>query len=123
MIIQVLLLGCLVAAAFYTVRSRRSAMNRLVRRSGTIAVLLAGVLFVLFPSLLTNLAQLVGVGRGADLLLYVLCVASIFTAISIYARFNELEDRYVRLARSIALREHGGGDTCCSCLTRSESAD
>ena len=46
-----------------------------------------------------------GVGRGADLLLYVLCVTSMFVAIALYLRLGDLHDRLVELARRHALLE------------------
>ena len=51
------------------------------------------------------MAGLLGVGRGADLVLYVLVVGFGFFAISTYLRFKELELKYARLARAIALNE------------------
>ncbi|MBO0841067.1 MAG: DUF2304 domain-containing protein [Sciscionella sp.] len=63
-----------------------------------------GVVAVLFPEAVSDLAKLVGVGRGTDLVLYGLVVAFGFATINTYLRFKELELRYARLARAIALR-------------------
>ena len=49
--------------------------------------------------------HLVGVGRGTDLVLYALCVAFLFMTIALYLRLNEMHDRYVELARRLALHE------------------
>ena len=48
-------------------------------------------------------AQLVGVQRGTDLMLYGLIVAFVFVTISSYLRFREQELRFARLARAVAL--------------------
>ena len=42
--------------------------------------------------------------RGADLLSYALIIAFVFTTLSTYLRFKELELRYARLARAVALQ-------------------
>jgi hypothetical protein len=60
---------------------------------------------VIRPDDVTWVAGLLGVGRGADLVLYVLVVGFGFFAISTYLRFKELELKFARLARAIALNE------------------
>lgn len=70
------------------------------------------VLFMLFalyaisrPDDVTWLAKRLGVGRGADLVLYLLVVGFGFFAISTYLRFKELEVRFAKLSRALALAE------------------
>jgi hypothetical protein len=104
-IIKILLIGALAAAAVILVRGRRTALSLLVRRAMMLAAIVAGVVAVLFPDTVTDIAQLVGVGRGTDLLLYLLVVAFLFTTIALYLRLSELHDRYVELARQVALHE------------------
>ena len=58
---------------------------------------------MLFPDATTWVAQLVGVQRGTDLMLYGLIVAFVFVTISSYLRFREQELRFARLARAVAL--------------------
>lgn len=106
MIIQALLVAGLLLAALYTVRGRRTALSTAIRRIFVIAFFAGGLVAVLFPELLTLAAHQVGVGRGADLVLYALCIASVFTTIGTYRRFRELEDRFVELSRALALAEH-----------------
>jgi hypothetical protein len=102
-IIQLLLLGALGLAAVTLIRGRRSALQLLMRRSITLTAIGAGALAIVFPGRLTSVAQAVGVGRGADLLLYALCVAFLFVSIGLYLRLKELDDRFVELARQHAL--------------------
>ena len=47
----------------------------------------------------------VGIGRGADLILYGLVVAFFGFVVTTFRRFREMETRYTRLARRLALRE------------------
>ena len=76
------------------------------------SVKLAFILFVIFgvysvvrPSDLTLIAGWLGVGRGTDLLLYGVVIVFTFATLNTYLRFKELELRYARLARAIALRQ------------------
>ncbi len=105
MIIKIVLIGALAAAAYVLVRGRRTALNLLVRRALMLAAIAAGVVAVLLPDTVTDVAQAVGVGRGADLVLYLLVVTFLFTTIGLYLRLSEMHDRYVELARQLALHE------------------
>jgi len=69
---------------------------------GIIFTLLA-VVVVLLPQTANDIAHSVGVGRGADLLLYVLTLAFIFVCLNLYLKSKQDERRYVELARQIAL--------------------
>jgi hypothetical protein len=43
------------------------------------------------------------VDRGADLIEYALIIAFLFTTLSAYMRFKDLELRYAQLARAVAI--------------------
>ncbi|WP_205474720.1 DUF2304 domain-containing protein [Nocardioides sp. SYSU D00038] len=105
MIIKLILVAALAGAAVTLVRGRRTALSLLVRRALTLGVLAAGVVAVLFPATVTEVARAVGVGRGTDLVLYLLVVTFLFVSISLYLRLGEMHDRYVELARRVALHE------------------
>lgn len=100
--IQVLLI-CSIVGLFALLRSRSSAKTRAWVKIGYIAFVLAGVYAVLRPDDTTVVANWLGVARGTDLMLYVLIVAFIFTTLSTYMRFKDLEFRYAALARAVAL--------------------
>lgn len=100
--IQVLLIVAIVAL-FGLLRSRTSAKSRAWVKVGYVGFVLAGVYAVLRPNDTTVVAHWVGVDRGADLMLYALIIAFIFTTLSTYMRFKDLELRYARLARAVAL--------------------
>jgi len=104
-IIKLLLVVGLAAAAFLLVRGKRTALGLLMRRSLALGAIALGILAVLFPGLTTEAANAVGVGRGADLVLYVLCVAFLFVTIGQTLRITALNDRVVELARQQALLE------------------
>jgi hypothetical protein len=102
-IIKVLLIGALAVAAYVLLHGRPSALNLLLRRGLMLLTVAGGVVAVLFPDTVTEVAHVAGVGRGADLLLYVACIAFLFTIISLHLRLAALRDQYVELARHIAL--------------------
>ena len=78
-----------------------------MRRVALIVFVLFAVASVLFPDVWNTLANLVGVGRGTDLLLYVLIVVFLGYMATSYRRFRGLEFQITQLARRIALDEVG----------------
>lgn len=105
MTIQILLLAALGAAGLLLTRRRSAAFRLLVRRGVVAVALVAGVLAVLFPDALTVVARSVGVGRGADLLLYGLAVSFVIVVISLHQRLGEMHDRFVVVSRRVAQLE------------------
>jgi hypothetical protein len=77
-----------------------------VRRLGLLVLAALAVYSIIDPSKTwTNLAKTLGVGRGADLILYGLVVAFFGFVVTTFKRFRAMETRYTRLARRIALDE------------------
>ena len=101
--IQGLLIASIVALVIFLLRSRRSAQSQAWVKVGFLLFVLAGVYAVLRPNDTTVVAHWLGVARGTDLMLYALIVAFSFSTLSTYLRFKDLELRYARLARAIAL--------------------
>ena len=105
MIIELLLLMALGGAGVALIRGRRTALSLLVRRALGLMAIAAGVVAVLTPDTVTTVAVFLGVGRGTDLVLYVLAIAFLFVTIGLHMRLSEMHDRYVELARQLALSE------------------
>ncbi|MCW2554586.1 MAG: hypothetical protein JWR13_176 [Mycobacterium sp.] len=101
--IQVLLIAAIVTLLVYLLRSRRSAQTKAWVKVGYVLFVLAAVYAIVRPNDTTVVANWLGVDRGADLLEYALIVAFLFTTISTYMRFKDLELRYAQLARAVAL--------------------
>ena len=101
--IQVLLIVAIVTLLVYLLRSRRSAQAKAWVKVGYVLFVLAAVYAIVRPDDTTVVANWLGVARGADLLEYALIVAFLFTTISTYMRFKDLELRYAQLARAVAL--------------------
>jgi hypothetical protein len=76
-----------------------------LRRLGLLALAGFAIWSILDPSIWTRLALRVGIGRGTDLILYGLVLAFFGYMATTYKRFREMELRYTRLARRIALDE------------------
>jgi len=69
------------------------------------ATWLAAGLAILSPDLTTWIAKLLGIGRGADLLIYLLALAFLFLVFYLYQRFQRIESALTELARHIAIAE------------------
>ena len=100
--IQVLLIAAVVALLVYLLRSRTKAKAWV--KVGYVLFVIAAIYAILRPDDTTVVANWLGVDRGADLLSYGLFIAFVFTTLSTYLRFKELELRYARLARAVALQ-------------------
>jgi small membrane protein len=103
--IKILLLAALAVVGYFAVRGSRRAIHRVVWRAFVVIALSAAVLSILFPNALTWVANEVGVGRGADLLLYVLTLSFMLVSVVLFRRLADLERKYVALARTMAVRE------------------
>lgn len=102
--IQVLLIAAVMALLVYLLRSRTNAKAKAWVKVGYVLFVVAAIYAILRPDDTTVLANWLGVRRGADLITYALIIAFVFTTLSTYLRFKELELRYARLARAVALK-------------------
>lgn len=102
--IQVLLISAVVALLVYLLRSRTNAKAKAWVKVGYVMFVIAAVYAILRPDDTTVIANWLGVDRGADLLTYALVIAFVFTTMSTYLRFKELEVRYAQLVRAVALQ-------------------
>ncbi|GAY13717.1 DUF2304 domain-containing protein [Mycobacterium sp. shizuoka-1] len=101
--IQVLLIAAVIALLVYLLGSRTNAKAKAWVKVGYVVFVIAAVYAILRPDDTTVLANWLGVRRGADLITYALIIAFVFTTMSTYLRFKELELKYARLARAVAL--------------------
>lgn len=77
--------------------------NQLLGRLFFISQFMIGIVFVLAPDLTSRLARLLGIGRGADLILYLFIVFCYLGGLSILAKFRRLERNQTLLVRKLAL--------------------
>lgn len=104
-LIKTLLLVGIVVVTVMLTRSTTGSRHQAVRRLLLIGFVALAVVAVLFPRVLTQVAQAVGVGRGADLLLYGLTITFLGYVAASYRRMRVLEQHLTTLARELALRE------------------
>jgi hypothetical protein len=104
-VIKILLIIGVVGLLLFLLRSHGTNRGGAYVKIGMAIFLAFAAYAVIRPDDVTWVAGLLGVGRGADLVLYVLVVGFGFFAISTYLRFKELELKFARLARAIALNE------------------
>ena len=101
MTIVLVLTATLALMMFYGLRML-AATRPLV--GGAVAVTAAlGILLVWNPDLATRIANLLGVGRGTDLLVYILFVLMAMLILLVHARFRSYDRLLTELARSVAL--------------------
>ena len=105
MIIKILLMLAVLGLFVLLLRSHGSARSSAVAKIGMCLLLLFAAYAVLRPEDVTWVAERLGVGRGTDLVLYAFVVGFGFFAVVIYLRFKDLEQKYTRLARALALLE------------------
>jgi small membrane protein len=100
MIIQFIITASLLFVIIYAYRERRN--TRFISEV-MISISLTGVALVWFPELATSIASKVGVGRGADLILYLFIVVMFAIAFVIHLRLRALDRTVTVLAREIAI--------------------
>lgn len=71
--------------------------------TATLALTLGGIALVWFDGTATAIANALGVGRGADLVLYVSAAISFVLVVSLLLRIKRLQEQLTQLARAVAL--------------------
>lgn len=103
--IQLLLLLGIVGTILPLTRHASGARHQAVRRLLLVGFVVLAGFAVLFPSWFTAVANLLGVGRGTDLLLYLLVIAFLAFVANTYRQQTALNRRITILTRKLALTE------------------
>ncbi len=109
MIFQLLLLVALGMIAIYAhfQRKRSPYVSALV-----VIIGLLGLPLVSDPDLANRIAKSVGIGRGADLILYCFVLVTLIAIFNLHLRFRATEQRLTRIVRDAAITRaelaHGG---------------
>ena len=99
-LIQIALaLGSILLLVLYATFLRSTLRDRAL----AILLFVTAVVAILFPDLTTRLANILGVGRGTDLLIYIFVLGAVFAFIVLNARIIRLEDHITELVRELAL--------------------
>lgn len=102
LIFQIGAVAVIAVAAFFMFRGQ-GARHLAIRRIFMLLFIAAAASSVFFPQIWTFAANLVGIGRGTDLLLYFLVLIFIGFVATTYRRFRQIESEITQLARQIAL--------------------
>ncbi len=103
--IKGLLIAAILAVLIWAFRHRSRVGMRAGIKLTAVALAGVGVAAVADPGITQDLANLVGVARGTDLMLYVLVVVFAFTQAGTYFRFRELEVRFAKAVRAHAIAQ------------------
>jgi len=98
--IQWLLTGVIAVVMLFALREWR--ISRVVG-AGLLAVCAVGIVFVWSPALADRVARALGVGRGADLVLYMYCAVSFLLILNLSLKLRSQHEMLTRLARHIAI--------------------
>jgi hypothetical protein len=83
------------------------------RRIGTFAFLSwlllwsVAAVVILFPNSTMGVAHFLGIGRGADLVLYVGAMLIFYLIFRLFARLEQMDRNMTKIVRTLALREAG----------------
>jgi len=102
-LIQYVLL-VLTGLVYFFVHSSRKHLKRAISRFGFLIsfVGFSGVIF--FPKILQSLANFFGVGRGTDLLVYLMAMGFFVGVLLILLKIKEMEEKIARIVREVALK-------------------
>lgn len=103
MLIKILLIVVVLLLSLYMFKANLGAKQTAWRRLGVLLFAVAAVVVVIFPGITTTVARFVGVGRGADLLLYGLVIVVLYNMLMQAKQRNAAERRLTKLAREVAI--------------------
>lgn len=103
-LIKALLIIFLLFVAFRILRPTGGERSTAFRRIALLGFFSMAIFAVLFPVLLSDLANFIGVGRGTDLLLYTFIVLFIGYVLTNARQRRQSESQITKLARIEAIR-------------------
>ena len=103
--LQVILVAAALGALLYFVRSGQTVGVRASKRLAFAGFVLLNIYAVLRPNDVTWVAHQLGIGRGADLVVYLLVMAFVFGMVNSYLRDREISQHLTNLARQLAIRD------------------
>ncbi len=120
MIIQFILSLVIVLAIVFTIRRKRQ--HAIGWRESVVWVLLwLGIGVVIWrPDMTTSVAHLVGIGRGADLVLYAAIIAMLLMVFHLHVAHEQLERKLTLLVRAEAMKNLSPHETVANSQTRNQ---
>lgn len=102
-LIQIILIIGLAVPAVIILLPTKGARGLAIRRLTMLGILLGGIVAVMFPSLTDTIARTLGVGRGADLVLYGLLIVFVSYTLSTSAHLRRVDRQISELTRELAV--------------------
>lgn len=103
LVIKIILIAVFAILALFLLLPGRGVRHVAIRRLTMVGLFVLAILAIIFPGVISQIANAVGVGRGADLLLYGLIIVFVANAVSAQRRHRLLETEMTALARSVAI--------------------
>ena len=100
MIIRIVLLTAFAAIGWFVFLKRNRLPFHIVI---VFALLITGAVAVIFPQHTDIVANFVGVGRGVDLITYLIEVVVLFVLLHYYTKFVELQRQLTDVVRELAI--------------------
>lgn len=100
MIIRILLLLGLASIGWFIFLRRNRLPVHIMTVFGLIGV---AAVAVVFPETTQDAAELVGVGRGTDLITYISIIAVMFVLLHYYTKFVDLQRQITQVTRELAI--------------------
>lgn len=100
---QVIAVPFIAAMLLVSLRTLARGKGRVLTSLAWVLLWLASLVAVLYPETTTKVAQAVGIGRGADLLLYLSVLASIVAFSMVSLRMRQMSREITVLTREVAL--------------------
>lgn len=104
-VFQLILVVVVVVVVLLVMRPMSGDRSLALKRLTAIVFAVGALLAIFFPGALTWVANILGIGRGADLLLYTFIVAGLLFAVSSVRARARQDARVTELARAVALME------------------
>lgn len=104
-ITQVIVIIVAILIASISLTQRVTHFGKAWKKTFLVLLAVGMVVAVVFPQITNFIANFVGIGRGADLLLYVTVLAFIIYVLNNYLNQQDQRDATYRLARKLAVIE------------------
>lgn len=95
--------GLLIALAFVWIYAWSQRSRSKIVSYSVMAVTAAGAVLVLLPDVANDIANFVGIGRGADLVFYVFIVVGLTAIFNLHLRLRTEQERLTAVVRELAL--------------------
>ncbi len=100
---QVILVSAMLVYGIYVFRFRTVLTDRIV----LLSLACVGIILVIDPEISNWMAHRIGIGRGADLIMYIFLVFCLFRFVGIASQSNAVERQMTKIIRAIALQNAG----------------